>query len=54
MVVNQPLPLDRMLPFIEETEAAVMLLDDGIRIIAAHDGGVDRRVVALLLTGQGF
>ena len=54
MTSNQPLPLERMLSFIEETETAVLLLDEGIQIIEAHDGGFDRRVVALHLTAQGF
>ncbi len=54
MVPTKPLPAERMLSFIEETETAVMLLDEGIRIIEAHNGIRDRRIVGLLLTGQGF
>ena len=54
MDTNQPLSLERMLSFVEETETAVLLLDEGIRIIEAHDGGFDRRIAALHLTAQGF
>ena len=32
----------------------MMLLDEGIRIIESHDGGVDRRIVARHLAAQGF
>ena len=54
MTSNQALPPERMVSFIEETETAVMLLDEGIRIIETHDGGFDRRIVALHLIAQGF
>ncbi len=54
MVPPKPLPTERMLSFVKETETAVVLLDEGIRIIEAHNGVRDRRIVALLLTGQGF
>ena len=46
--------LDRQLAFIQETETAVALLDEGIRSIAAWDGGLDRRIIALHLMAQGF
>lgn len=54
MTTNQPLSPERMISFIEETETAVLLLDEGLRIIETHDGGFDRRIVALHLTAQGF
>lgn len=44
----------RMIAFIEEAETAIMLLDEGIRIVESWDGGVDRRVVALHLLAQGY
>ena len=54
MTTDQPLSPERLVSFIEETETAVLLLDEGLRIIEAHDGGFDRRIVALHLTAQGF
>ena len=44
----------RMVAFIEEAETAIMLLDEGMRIVESWDGGFDRRVVALHLLAQGY
>ena len=54
MTANRVLPPERVVSFIEETETAILLLDEGMRIIQAHNGGFDRRIVALHLTAQGF
>ncbi len=45
---------NRHLAFINETETAVALLDEGIGRIASWHGGEDRRIVALHLLAQGF
>lgn len=44
----------RMIAFVDEAETAIMLLDEGIRIVESWDGGADRRVVALHLMAQGY
>ena len=51
---SQLIDTEKVLSFVEETETAVLLLDEGIRIIEAHDGGLDRRIVAVHLIAQGF
>ena len=39
---------------VEETETAVKLLDEGIRVIAEWDGGEDKRIRGLFSMSQGF
>lgn len=52
--VQDDLNIDQSLSLIHETEMAVMLLDEGIRVIAGWDGGQDNRIRGLFSTSQGF
>lgn len=54
MTLSEHLSSAQAVAFIEETETAVQLLDEGIRVIESWDGGVDRRIVGLHLMAQGF
>ena len=52
--VQGGLTTDQRFSLIEETETAIMLLDEGIRVIARWDGGEDHRMRGLFSTSQGF
>ena len=52
--MQRSLTIDQRFSLIEETETAIMLLDEGIRVIAAWDGGEDHRIRGLFSTSQGF
>lgn len=54
MALSEHLSSAQAVAFIEETETAVQLLDEGMRVIESWDGGVDRRIVGLHLMAQGF
>ena len=44
----------QVVSLVEETETALKLLDEGIRVIAEWDGGEDGRVRSLFSLSQGF
>ena len=44
----------QVVSLVEETETAIKLLDEGIRVIAEWDGGEDNRIRGLFSTSQGF
>ena len=44
----------QVVSLVEETETAIKLLDEGIRVIAAWDGGEDDRIRGLFSMSQGF
>ena len=52
--MQSSLSTDQLRSLIEETETAITLLDEGIRVIAAWDGGEDQRIRGLFSTSQGF
>lgn len=52
--MQSSLSTDQLLSLIEETETAITLLDEGIRVIAGWDGGEDQRIRGLFSTSQGF
>ena len=52
--VRNDLNIDQSLSLIHETETAIMLLDEGIRVISEWDGGQDHRIRGLFSTSQGF
>ncbi len=54
MTLSGHLSMQQSLAFIEETDTAIQLLDEGIRIIEAWNAHGDRRVVGLHLMAQGF
>jgi hypothetical protein len=53
-MVGQPIPIESALSLINETDTAMLLLDEGIRVFETWDGGADRRVLGLHLCAQGF
>lgn len=44
----------QVMSVVEETETAIKLLDEGIRVIAEWDGGEDNRIRGLFSISQGF
>ena len=44
----------QVVSLVEETETAIRLLDEGIRVIAEWDGGEDGRIRGLFSVSQGF
>ncbi|MCY3850950.1 MAG: hypothetical protein OXF75_09145 [Acidimicrobiaceae bacterium] len=52
--MRNDLNIDQSLSLIHETETAIMLLDEGIRVISEWDGGQDHRIRGLFSTSQGF
>ena len=44
----------QVVSLVEETETAIKLLDEGIRVIAEWDGGEDDRIRGLFSMSQGF
>ena len=52
--VQSGLNPSQVVSLVEETETAIKLLDEGIRVIAAWDGGEDNRIRGLFSTSQGF
>ena len=52
--MQSSLSTDQLFSLIDETETAITLLDEGIRVIAAWDGGEDQRIRGLFSTSQGF
>ena len=44
----------QVIALVEETETAIELLDEGLRVIAEWDGGEDHRIRGLFSMSQGF
>lgn len=52
--VSNGLNSRQMFALVEETETAIKLLDEGLRVIAEWDGGEDHRIHGLFSMSQGF
>ena len=52
--MQSSLSTDQVISLVDETETAITLLDEGIRVIAAWDGGKDHRIRGLFSASQGF
>ena len=52
--VSNGLNARQVISLVEETETAIELLDEGLRVIAEWDGGEDHRIRGLFSMSQGF
>lgn len=52
--VSNGLSTRQVVALLDETETAIKLLDEGIRVIAEWDGGDDSRIRSLFSMSQGF